>query len=199
VRHEEAQRLQALQAYCCNMVTHVRGDLLMMKARSMVLHTAQVYVDSLERRIASDVLQISKQHRGSVAPGQGDFALHRDIYYAIFHSFNSRFWALSARNMLVVLNLLWSELAWRHGTDGNFKWIGMSVTVVDQVPACLPPPSPLASRHTHTLTHTLAGCPWRDERRRHKHQEAPDVRVRLLPRGTPPPPHPHFRVLSRSP
>jgi hypothetical protein len=130
VRRDPAGRLQALHAYCTNMAAHVRGDLLSMKARSMVLHTAQVYVDALEQRIPADVRRVCAEC--GVSRAQGEFAVHRDTYYAVFHAFNARFWALSARNMLVVLNLLWSELAWRLGTDGNFKWIGMPVTVVDQ-------------------------------------------------------------------
>lgn len=125
-------RIRLYLLYIRSMQNHLRSDLLAGKARSVVLQSTQTYVDSLEFEIARGAWEVMEEPRQRfTVDGGSDFEVYQSTYHSILHMCNTGYWGLTGRNMFLLVNLNASEILWRCGTFGNFKWIGMPINVLD--------------------------------------------------------------------
>ena len=129
---QRKERLKLYVFYIKSMQNHLRSDLLAGKARSVVLLSTQAYVDSKEFEIAPEAMEIMGDTRKRMSVDcVSDFEMYSNVYNSVVKKCNTGYWGLTGRNMFLFTCMNSSEILWRCGTAGNWKWIGMPLNVVD--------------------------------------------------------------------
>lgn len=126
------QNVMRLHGYVDKMFHTMQNDIMCGKSHSKVFESTQLYLESVETSLVQSIKSVLDKYDDldSVQNGS-DFERCYATSQEIWETCNASIWGLEPQNMLLMQYFFLSELAWRHGTFGNWVWIGMTVQVSD--------------------------------------------------------------------
>eukprot|EP00961_Rhodomonas_salina_P038883 522597-Rhodomonas_salina.1 len=126
-----SQRLEELVVYFEYSVYSLRSSLKSGSFHSQVLQSTELYLANVDGKLSENMHAVVPPYLCNIDSAVGSLEYYFTGFLNIIEDCNNSYWKMMPWNLHLFVYFSLSELLWRMGTFGNWKWIGMTIQMVD--------------------------------------------------------------------